>query len=280
MQSGVDASGTGDGGVVEPADCEKGFLSASWVGPLLQDALTGLSAERATVTGKSAARTFLSDQLTAIGWTPQLHTYPGGSNVYATIPSTRGDTRHIIVGAHYDTVASSPGANDNASGSAVILAVAKYLATTTCRVPNVTVVFFDQEEDGRFGSRAFAEKLVADQTDVIAVHTVDQVGWDEDNDKIVELELPTTGLAAEYETAAAIVGVTVSSVTTGSTDHVSFRDAGFSATGVSEEFSGGDSSPFRHTAQDTTATVKMGYLVLVTKLVGRVLIDEVFPPAT
>ncbi|WP_246162594.1 M20/M25/M40 family metallo-hydrolase [Brasilonema sennae] len=60
----------------------------------------------------------------------------------------------IILGGHYDSVPGSPGANDNASGTAVVLAVARNLSNTpTAR--QAWFIAFDGEEDGLHGSRAF-----------------------------------------------------------------------------------------------------------------------------
>ncbi|MBA2540668.1 MAG: M28 family peptidase [Deltaproteobacteria bacterium] len=103
----------------------------------------------------------------------------------------------MIVGAHFDTIANSPGANDNASGTVVVLAVAKLLADTPCRTAPVTIAFFDQEELGLFGARAYAQSLSA--ADVRAVHTIDQVAWDMDGDRRFELEAPTPTLETEWK---------------------------------------------------------------------------------
>ncbi|WP_033364908.1 M28 family metallopeptidase [Mastigocladopsis repens] len=63
----------------------------------------------------------------------------------------------IILGGHYDSVPGSPGANDNASGTAVVLALARNLSRTpTAR--QAWFIAFDGEEDGLHGSRAFVNK--------------------------------------------------------------------------------------------------------------------------
>jgi Zn-dependent M28 family amino/carboxypeptidase len=201
--------------------------------------------------------------------------YPTGANVYATSPSTIATTKEIIVGAHFDTVANSPGADDNASGVAAVLAVARYVHETTCRNATVTVVLFDEEEPGLFGSRAFANMLVARNADVTAVHTIDQVGWDADGDHRFEIELPTPVLEAEYRAAALAIGVPVTTTTTAGTDHASFRNVGFPAVGVTEEYVEGDTSPYRHTSNDTADTVDQSYLELGAKLVARVALTEI-----
>ena len=60
----------------------------------------------------------------------------------------------VIVGGHYDSVLGSPGANDNASGTAVVLELARKLARTP-QADRVWFLAFDGEEDGLHGSKAF-----------------------------------------------------------------------------------------------------------------------------
>jgi Zn-dependent M28 family amino/carboxypeptidase len=254
----------GDNLSPDAGDCKLAPLDAPWLRGLLTDVVTDLArAPRATATERDAARTDLSNRLTALGWQPMLDSYPTGANVYATIPSTRDMTSSIIVGAHFDTVSGSPGADDNATGVAVVLAVARYLQDVSCRGPIVTVVLFDQEELGLFGSRAFAATV----SNVIAVHTIDQVGWDSDGDRRFELELPTPDLEQEYRATAALIGVPVTVTTTSGTDHQSFRDRGMPAIGLAEAYVEGDTSPFRHTPNDTADTVNFDYLVDAAQLV-------------
>jgi hypothetical protein len=262
-----------DGMIDAPPNCEAPVIDAPWLASSLQRWIAQLTAApRSTDTQRETARTYLRDELAAMGWTPQTHQYANGANVYATIPATMGSDKQIVVGAHFDTVAGTPGANDNASGTAVVLAIARYLTDMPCRRAPVIVVFFDQEETGLFGSRAFAQLL--DPTETRAVHTIDQVAYDGDNDRRFELEQPTAALEAEWRAAATATGVPVTVTQSGGTDHVSFRDQGYAAVGLTEEYAGGDTSPFRHLAGDTAATVKMPYLVDAAKLTARVIIAE------
>lgn len=270
-----------DGGVDAPSSdadpmCTRPSLDAPWLQGLLVDSVAQLAATpRFTNTQRTAARTYLRSQLAAMGWQPQDHAYATGANVFATIPATSGIGKEILVGAHFDSVSGSPGANDNASGTAVVLAVARFLADTPCRTAPVTVVLFDEEETGLFGSRAFAMTKVA--ANVRAVHTIDQVAWDTDNDLRFELERPTAALEAEYRASAQRVGVTLTVTTTQGTDHEAFRDRGFAAMGLTEEYVGGDTSPHRHLATDTAATVDVPYLVAAAQLTADVILTEVAP---
>ena len=75
-----------------------------------------------------------------------------GRNVIAHL---KGVTRpSMLLGGHYDSVLGSPGANDNASGTAVVLDIARNLSGTAL-ARQVWFVAFDGEEDGLHGSRAF-----------------------------------------------------------------------------------------------------------------------------
>ena len=68
----------------------------------------------------------------------------------------------ILIGAHYDTVFGSPGADDNATGIAVLLELARFFATEEKNYP-LRFVAFDLEEYGLLGSRAYAQFLRAEK---------------------------------------------------------------------------------------------------------------------
>lgn len=72
------------------------------------------------------------------------------------IPFSAGQGR-LILGAHYDNVIGSTAANDNASGVAVLLALAGWLRSRD--VHNVELVFFDREEYGDNGSEAYLRSI-------------------------------------------------------------------------------------------------------------------------
>lgn len=97
------------------------------------------------------------------------------SNVLAELAGSGGD-RVVMVGAHLDSVAAGPGMNDNASGSAAILELARQLATTR---PTATVRFawWGSEELGLLGSRHYLEQLRPADRDRIALYlNLDMVG--------------------------------------------------------------------------------------------------------
>lgn len=235
--------------------------------------------DRATAPRRAAVRDFLVGELTAAGLTATLDDYGTGANVVGDLPATTAaDQPRLLLGAHLDSVAGSPGADDNATGVAVVLATARALQALPCRDRPVQIVLFDQEEVGLVGSTYLAGALRQAGVAIAAVHTVDQVGWDADGDRRFEIERPTPALLAEYQAAAATLGVAVAETDSGATDHQAFRDAGFAAVGVSEEFAGGDTTPHYHAATDTAATLTMPFVALGARLVTLVIARELGAP--
>ncbi len=91
-------------------------------------------------------------------------------------PDTRDDQK-VILSAHWDTYLDSPGADDNASGVAVLLELARYFATLE-NSPSGTIKFisFGAEELGLVGSRAYLNAHQGDLVDYDLVINLDQVG--------------------------------------------------------------------------------------------------------
>lgn len=82
-------------------------------------------------------------------------------NVVATVEGEDPEADRVLVGAHFDTVKGSPGADDNASGVAVLLEAARILAGERLRAPVELVGFNLEEQQGRtyrVGSRRYASR--------------------------------------------------------------------------------------------------------------------------
>lgn len=73
------------------------------------------------------AAEYIEDQFRAAGYSPFVHPVPFGGKTYRNLIATRPgrSPERLLVIAHYDTVEISPGADDNASGVAVLLALAR-----------------------------------------------------------------------------------------------------------------------------------------------------------
>ncbi|MBI2081097.1 MAG: M28 family peptidase [candidate division NC10 bacterium] len=103
-------------------------------------------------------------------------------NVVGTLPGTLPARPALLLGAHYDAMAGTPGADDNASGVAVLLAVARALAGVRLAVP-VEFVGFTLEEPQvafdryRHGSRHFARRAWWGRRRYAGVFVLEMVGY-------------------------------------------------------------------------------------------------------
>ncbi|WP_193608577.1 M28 family metallopeptidase [Nocardioides lijunqiniae] len=104
-------------------------------------------------------------------------------NVVATRGTPRPGRPWLLVGAHLDTVVAAPGAEDNASGVGVLLAVAEALDGRRSRLPVVLVAFGSEEprgpgdDDHHFGSRAYVASLApAQRRSLAGMVSLDRVG--------------------------------------------------------------------------------------------------------
>lgn len=88
-----------------------------------------LNFTRHTPAERSRTRAYIITELKKMGWKPKLERFQDGINIFAERPGTDKDTGAILVGAHYDTIYNSPGADDNASGVAVTLELARILGS-------------------------------------------------------------------------------------------------------------------------------------------------------
>ena len=82
----------------------------------------------------------------------------------------------ILVGAHFDTVPGSPGADDNASGIAVLLELAQYFYNHPSRYP-LHFIGFDMEEYGLLGSQAYAQSLRLNQEKITLMFSLEMLGY-------------------------------------------------------------------------------------------------------
>lgn len=116
---------------------------------------------------------YLKKELASMGHTVCLQTFPvsygsyqgDNQNVIAYIPGTDPAEGSVTIGAHYDSRPyggmKAPGADDNGSGTAVVLATARaYAKVNAPPKKSIYFVAFGAEEVGLFGSHFFVEALM------------------------------------------------------------------------------------------------------------------------
>ena len=138
--------------------------------------------ERSPINGRRhlvAVENFIENELKAFGLDVQsdVFSYRGSAfrNIVGRLPG-EPKGRLIILGAHFDSVPGSPGADDNASGVAVLLEATRLLAQARLG-SQVLVCAFNLEELNMIGSTAFARKLKAADKKVDAMISLEMVGY-------------------------------------------------------------------------------------------------------
>jgi Zn-dependent M28 family amino/carboxypeptidase len=110
-------------------------------------------------------------QFTDYGYS--IHPSPKGvANVVGEIGPP--DAPLFVMGAHYDSVPDSPGADDNASGVAALLEVAR-----------VQLVAYDEEERGLLGSMAHCAELKAAKANVTGMISLEMLGFTSDKQTVI-----------------------------------------------------------------------------------------------
>lgn len=103
------------------------------------------------------------------------------ANVVAYKIGTLRPDQYIVVGAHYDGVPTSPAANDNGSGTAGVMEIARVLQDIETQVTFVFILF-DAEEEGLYGSYHYADEAAARGDDIIYMLNMDMIGhYENDN---------------------------------------------------------------------------------------------------
>lgn len=99
-------------------------------------------------------------------------------NLLLNLPTAQENVNKppILIGAHYDTVPGSPGADDNGSGLAVLLELARFFSQESANYP-IRLVAFDMEEYGLCGSIAYAKKLKQGKQDLRLMLSLEMLGY-------------------------------------------------------------------------------------------------------
>lgn len=237
---------------------------------------------------------YLHRQLSEAGLTVTVHGFEalGGTyrNVIAATPlrSAHGELPPLILGAHFDTVAGSPGADDNASALAVLLYVARQVRTKKLIRP-IRFIAFNLEEEDLLGSSAYASFLRENGETIHGAIILECVGYashqpgSQQTPPGLPISIPTIG---EF---LGVIGNERSQILTGSvthamkphlpiiplivsgngeqvpdtrrSDHTSFWEQGFPAVMLTD--TANFRNPHYHRPTDTLDTLNLDFLASV-----------------
>ncbi|GAB4404827.1 MAG: hypothetical protein Kow00123_16710 [Anaerolineales bacterium] len=182
-------------------------------------------------------------------------------NVLGVLPGRDPTQRDkvVIIGAHYDHLGTDAngdiyrGANDNASGTAALLEVARSWQAAGF-VPDTTVLFaaWDAEEQGLLGAEHYVQNPRYPLTATVGMIQLDMVGLASDG--ILTLDGINNAVGRQLQASAALFGVTTGEVSfQGGSDHAAFLRANVPAALLIWDNA---DVPYYHTPQDTPDTLQ------------------------
>lgn len=208
------------------------------------------------------AQNWLAAEFEALGLSVEIMDFwmPNGSasdNVIATLTGAVYPDEYVVVGAHYDSYSNSggaPGADDNASGTAGVLEIARIMSQYSF---DRTLVFcaFSGEEYGLYGSEAYASRCAQQGMDIHGYFNLDMIGYLQ-NGSYIHTDLiypPSAQELADFYTD--ICGIYLPDfiiepgmLQGGDSDHTSFNNNGFMGIFPFEDSQ--NYSPYIHTSSD------------------------------
>ena len=206
----------------------------------------------------------------SVQYDPWREKLRSGNNIVATLPGMSDEPGIAIVSAHYDTLKISPGANDDGSGVAVVLAAANILSQYRFN-STVRFVLFSGEEQGLFGSHQYVQNASRNNEHIMGDIQLDGVGYaatTEDGKRIEHhannqsswmIDLSTT-IASRYPEEIGLEVLRLPHVTF--SDHESFVQYKYAASFFWQYAT----SPYYHTSEDTLEHMNITYLAKVCKL--------------
>lgn len=132
-----------------------------------------------------ATKTFLETALTEAGYTVKQQDYKIGNESYYNLEVERLGTEKpnevILIGGHYDSAFVSPGANDNGTGAAATLELARIFAKKSTK-RTIRFVEFTNEEPPFFwtkdmGSLVYAKQIDSRKEKVVAMLSLETMGY-------------------------------------------------------------------------------------------------------
>ncbi|MDR2971520.1 MAG: M28 family peptidase [Bacteroidales bacterium] len=195
------------------------------------------------------------------GWTYYPHSN-SSENVIAIQKGTKYPDEYIVCGAHYDTFSwypitptVAPGADDNATGTASILEMARVLSQFEFE-RSIIYCCFSAEEFGLWGSDAYATRCKQDDVNIVGVFNIDMSGYLSSGDPMhISLIYPSPAapLANFFLNVADIYYENIpitsyANLSGGDSDHTSFNQNGYMGIWTFEDWK--DDSPYIHSPAD------------------------------
>jgi len=256
---------------------------------LLREYLTTLVGFAPRMTGtygceKSAE--YMHEQFHNMGLESRLQNWTAFGNIYHPLIFTSQNVEGIlpgddptddsvlVFGAHYDTVRTTPGANDDGSGTAAVLAAAYALSHFSFQ-RTIKFVAFAGEEIGLRGSQAYAKEAYQNQENIMLDIQADMIGHATTLEGSHRMGLTVTEDApwvfdvfetinTDFEFGFNFSKGDIGRTGKGYSDYFPFVEYGWEALACWD----GEHDPAMHSADDNLDNINFSYLVNTTKIIA------------
>jgi hypothetical protein len=225
---------------------------------------TNFSRLSSNATYIDAARNQIVGRLQSMGYTPQIVQWSSGhgDNIEVEIPGASAPNEWVVVGAHYDSInasgsgLSAPGADDNASGSAAVIEIARVLANAAPFERSIRLIWFAGEEFGLLGAYAAAEASATAGEDIVGMINTDMNAYRASGDTR-DVDFATNSTSSALTNFCNAMGQqyvpswlsSFGTLTAGTSDHAAYTSTGFPAAFPFEDLQ--QYSPWIHTSSDS-----------------------------
>jgi hypothetical protein len=239
--------------------------------------LEAFSTRHTTTSNSQAAALAIRDELLGLGLATEMEDFPVGTtgrtagNVIATLPGRAVPSVVVLVSAHYDSTSDqsgvlAPGADDNASGTAAVIELARVLSAFEF---DFTLRFaaWGAEEQGLVGSRYHAQRALERGEVVLADLTLDMIGYVDQAPEDLELIVHPSSDWVYQRFAAAVAAYAPLPVVpqvraTFGSDCTSFWERGYPALCAIEDYP--LKNPYYHRTTDRIETLDPDFVASVT----------------
>lgn len=184
-------------------------------------------------------------------------------NIIAVKVGTVKPEYQIIVGAHYDSVDGSPGADDNGSGTIAVIKIAEILSQIETDM-TFKFILYDAEEEGLHGSHHHADLVHQNGDSLVLMFNMDMIGaaGNEDQANVYHGTYTDHAEIYEYLADSLLDGfIAPPSGPSGSTDHVPYFEYGYNVIDLMEY----NFSTVYHTPNDKITNMNMAYMTKMVK---------------
>ena len=230
----------------------------------------------------TAAGDYIYEEFENMGMDVEFHEWNYGGfecrNIIATLPGIDPESNAIfIISAHYDTTPGSLGANDDGSGIAAVLSIAKIMSQHSFN-HTLRFITFSGEEVGTYGSFCYAYKAYTQNDNIVAVLNADIIGYANTTEggKIIRFYHPERSdwvvkfakiISEKYMN---LINLSVEAYPNyRGADHQAFIDYGYDAVFIHQY----DPYPWANTPEDTPDRINHTYQIKATKFLLAVLAE-------